>query len=142
MIHVPGTLLLVHYLGFAGAGWAVVVMRTAHLSFTICEHSTPFAVRQLCQQKQLLLKVIKPSPAMIKAKRALDCIAALYYADRGNVHNVCSVLAYSEFTAFAVYLLTLGRRYSRFEEAGEDPSAGSNKVHVLTVQLSYRMTAI
>ena len=35
MVHVPGTLLLVHYLGFAGAGWAVVVMRTAHLSFTI-----------------------------------------------------------------------------------------------------------
>ncbi len=35
MVHLPGTLLLVHYLGFAGAGWAVVVMRTAHLSFTI-----------------------------------------------------------------------------------------------------------
>ncbi len=35
MVHVPGTLLLVHYLGFAGAGWAVVVMRTAHLSFTV-----------------------------------------------------------------------------------------------------------
>jgi len=39
MVHVPGTLILVHYLGFAGAGWAVVLMRTAHLSFTICECS-------------------------------------------------------------------------------------------------------
>lgn len=37
MVHVPGTLLLVHYLGFAGAGWAVVVMRSAHLFFTVGE---------------------------------------------------------------------------------------------------------
>ena len=53
MVHVPGTLLLVHYLGFAGAGWAVVVMRTAHLSFTIgqspqCFYSQCWFHLELC----------------------------------------------------------------------------------------------
>ena len=34
-VHIPSTIFLVGHLGFAGAGWAVVVMRTAHLGFTI-----------------------------------------------------------------------------------------------------------
>ena len=32
-VHVPCTIALVSWLGFSGAGWAILVMRTAHLGF-------------------------------------------------------------------------------------------------------------
>ncbi len=60
MVHVPGTLLLVHYLGFAGAGWAVVVMRTAHLSFTIGQLPQCFR-KQLCSHLRLRLAASAPA---------------------------------------------------------------------------------
>ena len=36
-LHIPCTILLVHIFGFAGGGYAVVVMRTAHFAFTVCK---------------------------------------------------------------------------------------------------------
>lgn len=36
-LHIPCTILLVHVFGFAGGGYAVVVMRTAHFAFTVCK---------------------------------------------------------------------------------------------------------
>ena len=64
MVHVPGTLLLVHYLGFAGAGWAVVVMRTAHLSFTIGQ----FAPTHSCTCPALA------DPTVVPPDTVLSCI--------------------------------------------------------------------
>ena len=37
LLHMPTTWACVHYLGFAGAGWAVIIMRTVHLLFTAGE---------------------------------------------------------------------------------------------------------
>ena len=37
LLHVPTTWVCVHYLGFAGAGWAVITMRTVHLMLTAGE---------------------------------------------------------------------------------------------------------
>ena len=37
LLHMPTTWACVHYLGFAGAGWAVILMRTVHLLFTAGE---------------------------------------------------------------------------------------------------------
>ena len=36
-LHIPCTIFLVHAFGFAGGGYAVVVMRTAHFAFTVCK---------------------------------------------------------------------------------------------------------
>lgn len=98
MVHVPGTLLLVHYLGFAGAGWAVVVMRSAHLFFTIGESA-------MCTTRTEMQSPFSVQPC---------CTPSCW----------CKLLVVP-----AVYLLTLGRKYSRLDQTAAVSS--DTKVHIL-----------
>lgn len=56
-LHIPCTILLVHIFGFAGGGYAVVVMRTAHFAFIVCKFLRSHHAVLKCRHASVTLRM-------------------------------------------------------------------------------------
>ncbi len=86
LLHMPTTWACVHYLGFAGAGWAVITMRNVHLLLTAGEPAfeQPSVLREqrlivfrLCWNGLHRRPEVSPWDAIARKGRCSTSLAAL-----------------------------------------------------------------
>ena len=75
-IHIPSTIMFVHWLGFVGAGWAVLVMRSVHLSITLGELLMPYKRMRICSNSMVSAPVMCSSSQRVCCQNVATCTRA------------------------------------------------------------------